>query len=253
MPIQEKRKELIVQIVLRIKEVIADLSDEEVRKMMEDAGEQTSITTIRRIRTATGEQLSSFNYNLTIKPFARVFLGLSDKPVHVSPTESEQEKNRAAVDNINQLKNIENEMLRKENETWQTLVDTLKAQLEENKASEQRKISHLQKQIDTQNLILGDRKGFMDERRDLILRMEQEKKDLVAKHEAEIEKMIAKYEAERKDLVAKYEAAEKATEQKHKEEVERLRKNNNIQGALLILAVLVLFIAFGTDAIIPLF
>lgn len=242
MPIQEKRKELIVQIVLRIQEVIADLTDEEVRKIMEDAGEQTSITTIRRIRTATGEQLSSFNYNLTIKPFARVFLGLSNKPVHVSPTESEQEKNRAAVDNINQLKNIENEMLRKEIETWQTLVDTLKAQLEENKASEQRKISHLQKQIDTQNLILEDRKSFMDERRDLILRMEQEKKEIVAKHEAE-----------RKDLVDKYEAAEKATEQKHKEEVERLRKNNNIQGALLILAVLVLFIAFGTDAIIPLF
>ena len=44
----EKRRELTKQIVIRLKEVIQDMSDAEVLQKMAEAGEQTSIATIRR-------------------------------------------------------------------------------------------------------------------------------------------------------------------------------------------------------------
>lgn len=101
----EKRKELTKQIVIRVKEVIQDMTDAEVMQKMAEAGEQTSIATIRRIRAA-GSESSGFNYNLTVKPFARVFLNLSSEPVDVASLDTDEEKDRATLDNIIQTKDL---------------------------------------------------------------------------------------------------------------------------------------------------
>lgn len=109
----EKRKELSKQIIIRIKEVIQDMSDAEVLQKMAEAGEQTSIATVRRIRNA-GPEDSGFNYNLTVKPFARVFLELSSKPIDVEALSTEEEKDRATLDNIIQAKDLLIASLQKE-------------------------------------------------------------------------------------------------------------------------------------------
>ena len=109
----EKRKELTKQIIIRIKEVIQDMSDAEVLQKMAEAGEQTSIATVRRIRAA-GSEDAGFNYNLTIKPFARVFLELSSKPIDVEALSTEEEKDRATLDNIIQTKDLLIATLQKE-------------------------------------------------------------------------------------------------------------------------------------------
>lgn len=177
MPNNEKRKELTRQIIIRVKEVIEDMTDSEVVQRMEEAGEQTSLSTVRRIR-AEGSEDAGFNYNLTVKPFAKVFLELSSKPVDVEAFDSEEGKDRAALVNMIQLKNLEIDSLRKD-------LNALETQLSEVKEAEQRKIAHLKGQIEKQDSIienhiriLDDRKEFMGERRDFIFRLEAEKKTL---------------------------------------------------------------------------
>lgn len=172
MPNAEKRKELTRQIIIRVKEVIEDLSDKEVMDRMEAAGEQTSLATIRRIR-AVGSEDAGFNYNLTVRPFAKVFLELSQKPVNVEELDSDTEKDRAALENLLQLKNLENESLKKE-------IAALEEKMAEGKAESEKKIGHLKMQIKRQddlidklNKILDDRKAFMDERRDFIYRKDR--------------------------------------------------------------------------------
>lgn len=172
MPNSEKRKELTRQIIIRIKEVIKDMPDAEVLQRMLDAGEQTSISTIRRIK-AEGSEDTGFNYELTIKPFAKVFLELSQTPVNVEDLNSDAEKDRAALENILLLKNLEKESLKKE-------IALLEEKLAEAKAESEKKISHLKTQIEKQddlidklNKILDDRKAFMDERRDFIYRKDR--------------------------------------------------------------------------------
>lgn len=172
MPNSEKRKELTRQIIIRIKEVIKDMPDAEVLQRMLDAGEQTSISTIRRLK-AEGSEDTGFNYELTIKPFAKVFLELSQKPVNVEELDSDAEKDRAALENIVLLKNLENESLKKE-------IALLEEKLAESKAESEKKIYHLKTQIEKQddlidklNKILDDRKAFMDERRDFIYRKDR--------------------------------------------------------------------------------
>ncbi len=124
----EKKKELTKQIIIRVKEVIEDLSDKEVIERMEAAGEQTSIATIRRIR-AQGSEDTGFNYDLTVKPFAKVFLDLSDKPVEVAASASKEEKDRAALDNLLQLKNVQIKTLEDQLDKEQKITAYLKEQV----------------------------------------------------------------------------------------------------------------------------
>lgn len=111
MPNSEKRRELVRQVIIRVKEVIEDMTDAEVKQAMEAAGEQISASTIRRIRAPGSEDTGGFNYGLTIKPMARVFLGLSNAPVDVEAQTTEEEKDRAALENLIQIKNIQIESL----------------------------------------------------------------------------------------------------------------------------------------------
>lgn len=148
----EKRKELTKQIIIRIKEVIQDMSDAEVLQKMAEAGEQTSIATVRRIRAA-GSEDAGYNYNLTVKPFSRVFLELNDKPVDVEALSTEEEKDRATLDNTIQMKNLE--------------IDGLQTEL----ATSRRSIGFLKEQVAIKDKQLDDRKDF-------VLRLEKEKNAL---------------------------------------------------------------------------
>ena len=170
MPNTEKKRELTRQIIIRVKEVIADLTDTEVIQRMEEAGEQTSLSTVRRIR-AEGSEDSGFNYNLTVRPFAKVFLELSSKPVDVEALDSEEDKDRAALDNMIQLKNYQIDSL-------ELQVEALQKQLAEAESSRQRQVQHLKEQLISKDAVLEDRKEVMKERRDFILRLESEKASL---------------------------------------------------------------------------
>lgn len=178
MPNAEKRKELTRQIIIRVKEVIEDLSDKEVMDRMEAAGEQTSLATIRRIR-AVGSEDAGFNYNLTVRPFAKVFLELSDKPVEVETLSTDEEKDRAALKNMIQLKNFQLE-------SQEAQIAALEAQIEEMKGGEQRKVAHMQGQIEGLNKILDDRKEFIADYRERIVHLEKEKDELRTRYEAEL-------------------------------------------------------------------
>lgn len=178
MPNSEKRKELTRQIIIRIKEVIKDMPDAEVLQRMLDAGEQTSISTIRRIK-AEGSEDTGFNYDLTIKPFARVFLGLNDKPVDIEALDTEEEKDRAALKNMIQLKNFQIESL-------EAQIESLEAQIADMKGGEERKIAHLRGQIEGLNKIIDDRKEFMADYRERIVHLEKEKDELRTRYEAEL-------------------------------------------------------------------
>ena len=121
MPNNEKRKELTKQIIIRVKEVIEDLTDAEVLEKMAAAG---------------SEDTGGFNYNLTVKPFARVFLELNDKPVSVDAFSTEEDKDRAALDNMIQIKNIQ--------------IESLEAQ-----------IALLKEEVTRQNKLLDERRDFI--------------------------------------------------------------------------------------------
>lgn len=155
----EKRKELTKQIVIRLKEVIQDMSDAEVMQKMAEAGEQTSIATIRRIR-AEGSEDSGFNYNLTIKPFARVFLELSSKPIDVESLTTEEEKDRATLDNTIQMKNLE--------------IDSLQTEL----ATSRRSIEFLKEQVAFKEDQMKAKDKQLEDRKDFVLRLEAEKNAL---------------------------------------------------------------------------
>lgn len=155
----EKRKELTRQIVIRLKEVIQDMTDAEVMQRMAEAGEQTSIATIRRIR-AVGSEDSGFNYNLTVKPFARVFLELSSKPIDVESLATEEEKDRATLDNTIQMKNLE--------------LDGLQTEL----AASRRSIEFLKEQVAFKEEQMKVKDKQLEDRRDFILRLEEEKRVL---------------------------------------------------------------------------
>ena len=139
MPQTEKRKELTRQIVIRIKEIIADLPDAEVIRRMTAGGEQTSLSTVRRIK-AEGSEDTGFNYDLTIRPFARVFLGLGDSPVDVESLSSEEAKDRATLENIISNKNLEFDALKKQ---YAMLEDTLAREREKTRLE----LDHLTGQI----------------------------------------------------------------------------------------------------------
>ena len=204
MPNAEKRKELTKQTIIRVKEIIEaeDLTETEVHQRMIDAGEFISISTVHRFLDEGSEDGPGFNYNNTVKPFARVFLGLGQTPNDVSELTTDAEKDKAALDNIIQIKNLQ--------------IETLETQIED----DDKKIEFLKNQIAFKESQITGKDTLLAERRDFIHRLESEKLDLRATL---------------------------------KEERKQHRQIVFILSLLLAIAVVLLFIAFGTDAIIPLF
>lgn len=188
MPQTAKRKEAIRQIVIRIKEVIRDMPDAEVMRRMTAAGEQTSTSTIRRLK-ADGSEDTGFNYELTLRPYAKVFLELNDEPVDVAALDTDKDKDRATLDNIITIKNLQIEALESQ---CAALEDTLTREREKTRLE----LDHLTGQIRGQRqqmLVkdeqLKDRDRYLGERRDFILRLEAEKRELKAEHAAEVKRL----------------------------------------------------------------
>lgn len=181
---------------------------EEMRKH----NEATSESTVQKMRKP-GAENNSYNYNNTIKPMLRVFARISEEPVSVSKATTPQEVQIATLNNTILMREADIKVLTAK-------LAAAEEKIIENSAAEQRKLAHLQEQIKDMTKLLEDRKGFMGERRDFILRLEQEKKDL-------------------KEEFAR--------------EKETLQRQNVTKSVLLVLAFIVMLVAFGTDAIIPLF
>lgn len=153
MPNVDKKQELVRQIVQRVREVILNLSDAEVLRRMEAAGEQTSLSTVRRLKSPDAAD-KSYNYNLTIRPYARVFLELGDEPIDVAELDTEEEKDRGTLENIIQIKDI--------------LLETQQQQL----VDAQAKVEFLKKQVAFNESQLQAKDAQLIERRDFILRLE---------------------------------------------------------------------------------
>lgn len=143
----EQREIYVQQIIIRIKDKIKNMPDALVKQTMEEAGEQTSISTVRRIKAEGSEYSGSFNYNLTLKPYARVFLGLSDTPVDISTLSTEAEKDFATLDNLIQLKNDEIKRLEKE--------------LEREIDKHDRDVKHLIKESERKDTLLDERADYL--------------------------------------------------------------------------------------------
>lgn len=204
MPNAEKRKELTRQTIIRVKEKIDSegLSEAEVLQRMLDSGEFISASTVRRFLDENSETVAGFNYNSTVKPFARVFLGLGSTPNDVTEPITEAEKDVAALDNIIQIKNMQ--------------IDSLEAQIEDYT----KKVEFLKAQVNFKEQQMTSKDALLAERRDFIHRLEEEKMDL------------------RTTL---------------KEERKQHRQIVFVLSLFLCVAILLLFVSFGTDAIIPLF
>lgn len=160
---------------------------------MEKHGEATSESTVQRMRKK-GAENNSYNYNRTVKPMLRVFARISNEPVSVSEADTPEEVQIATLNNTILMREADIAVLEAKLAGAENLNRSLQIQIEENAAAEQRKISHLREQLRDLQQLLDDRKGFLGERRDFILRLEQEKKDLKAEHAAEkkrLNKIIA--------------------------------------------------------------
>ena len=159
MPNKEQKKELTRQTIIRVKEKIAalDLTEAEVLQRMTDAGETTSATTVHRFLANGSEDTGGFNYALTVKPFARVFLELSSAPVDMATLDTETEKDIAALDNIIQLKNFQIESLESELATSRRSIDFLKEQVE----FKERQMNTKDAQIAAKDKQLDERAGYL--------------------------------------------------------------------------------------------
>lgn len=159
MPNKDRKKELTRQTIIRVKEKIAalDLTEAEVLQRMTEAGETTSATTVHRFLADGSEDTGGFNYSLTVKPFARVFLELSSAPVDVATLDTETEKDLAALDNIIQLKNFQIDSLESELATSRRSIDFLKEQVD----FKERQMTTKDAQIAAKDTQLDERAGYL--------------------------------------------------------------------------------------------
>lgn len=140
------REAHVRQIIIRVKEVIREMPDAYVKQQMEEAGEQTSISTIRRFK-AEGSEDAGFNYNLTVKPFARVFLGLTDTPADIAALKTDTEKDIAALNSIIEVKNDE--------------IKRLEDELSRERDKHDRDVKHLIKESERKDTLLDERAAYL--------------------------------------------------------------------------------------------
>lgn len=172
MPKNEEKKELTRQTIIRVKEKIAalDLTAAEVLQRMTDAGETTSATTVHRFLADGSEDTGGFNYSLTVKPFARVFLELSSAPVDMATLDTEAEKDLAALDNIIQLKNFQIDSLETELATSRRSINFLKEQV----AIKDKHLDSKDAQIAAKDNQLDERAGYLRDKDDQISSLKDE-------------------------------------------------------------------------------
>lgn len=152
----DRKKELTRQTILQAKQVFADMSDKEVIALFDAAGEQISSTTLRRIRTKGSEDMG-YNYDLTIRPLAKVIRGISCPSGEQFNDGAENTEDKGISDATIQINNIEIDFLRSQ-------VATLTSQVE------------LQEKL-------------LDERHDFIVHLGKEKDEVKEAYEAEVARL----------------------------------------------------------------
>lgn len=177
MPQTERIEELTREGVIALNKIwdAGGWTNNAIVQFLEDNKVGGSLSTIQRMRKE-GAENQKYNYNQTIKPMLRVFAGISNEPVSVSEADTPEEVQIATLNNTILMREADIKVLETKLGAAEALNRSLQIKIEENMDAEKRKISHLQEQIADQRQLLDDRKEFMGERRDFILRLEDEKK-----------------------------------------------------------------------------
>ena len=157
---QDKTREVILQLKA-VKEE-RGISLQRVHDITTEKGGNVSFSTVRKIFSEGSENMN-FRYEDTVQPVAMALLDTDEPPREVSGVvETEAEALKALV----QLKNS----IIKE---YQEKIDKMEEREAEIKAEAQRKIDHLVKEGERKDLLLDQRKDFMDERADFIHRKDK--------------------------------------------------------------------------------
>lgn len=168
MPYTERIEQLTKEavIALNIKWDSEGWTNTAIKQEMDDHKEGSSLSTIQRIRSdKNGEK--SYNYNLTIKPYMRVFFTDASAPISVSETGSSEELEIAALKNTIMMKETDIAVL------------TAKLEASEGKVADgQAKIEYLKQQVTFKETQMATKDSLLSERRDFIYRLEDEKKSL---------------------------------------------------------------------------
>lgn len=168
MPYTERIEQLTKEavIALNIKWDSEGWTNAAIKQEMDDHKEGSSLSTIQRIRSdKNGEK--SYNYNLTIKPYMRVFFTDASTPISVSETGSSEELEIAALKNTIMMKEADIAVL------------TAKLEASEEKVADgQAKIEYLKQQVTFKEAQMATKDSLLSERRDFIYRLEDEKKSL---------------------------------------------------------------------------
>lgn len=169
MPYTERIEQLTKEavIALNIKWDSEGWTNTAIKQEMDDHKEGSSLSTIQRIRgDKNGEK--SYNYNLTIKPYMRVFFtDAGASPISVSETGSSEELEIAALKNTIMMKDTDIAVL------------TAKLEAAEEKAADSNsKIEYLKQQVSFKEAQMTTKDSLLSERRDFIYRLEDEKKSL---------------------------------------------------------------------------
>lgn len=169
MPYTERIEQLTKEavIALNIKWDSEGWTNTAIKQEMDDHKEGSSLSTIQRIRSdKNGEK--SYNYNLTIKPYMRVFFtDAGASPISVSETGSSEELEIAALKNTIMMKDTDIAVL------------TAKLEAAEEKAADSNsKIEYLKRQVSFKEAQMTTKDSLLSERRDFIYRLEDEKKSL---------------------------------------------------------------------------
>lgn len=168
MPYTERIEQLTKEavIALNIKWDSEGWTNAAIKQEMDDHKEGSSLSTIQRIRgDKNGEK--SYNYNLTIKPYMRVFFTDASAPISVIETGSSEELEIAALKNTIMMK-----------ETDIAVLTAKLAASEDKVADGQAKIEYLKQQVTFKEAQMATKDSLLSERRDFIYRLEDEKKSL---------------------------------------------------------------------------
>lgn len=174
MPQTERIEELTREGVIALNKIWdADgWTNNAIVQFLEDKKVGGSLSTIQRMRKE-GAENQKYNYNQTIKPMLRVFADISDNPVSVSEAKSVEDVRIATLQNTILMRETDIKLLGAENLSLEKKNKELEERLAETKTEAQRKIAHLVKEGERKDLLLDERKHFMDERADFIRRKDK--------------------------------------------------------------------------------
>lgn len=160
MTIQERTKDLIIQLK-KVKER-EGFSNSDILRMVEANGDNVSMSTIVRVMADGSENNPGFRYHDTIKPIAKVLLGLDRQ--HLEGLSDEE---RATKD-IVLLKEMEIKEKNIQIEHLTERVKELTAKIEAQEMDSRRRIDYLKDQIAIKDKQIAEKDASIKKRDDML-------------------------------------------------------------------------------------